>query len=231
MAAEGKSDKELKAGHRARLREKILSRGAGTLSDYEILEYLLSAFIPQKDLNPAAKRLLARFGDFAGVVHATPLELRGVAGIGETAAAAIKIVEAAMVETLRAKLKSRPVVANWQDLLDYLRVSIGGVATEEFHVLYLDSKCRLIADEIQSRGTINQSQVYPREVVRRALGLEAAGAIIVHNHPTGDTAPSSADIEITKKVYQALRAIDVPLHDHVVVSAAETTSFKRLGLL
>jgi DNA repair protein RadC len=219
------------AGHRERLRNKLLSHGHGPLADYEVLELLLSLAIPRRDVKPIAKALLAKFGNFSRLVNASPAELASVPGVGTAAAAAVKIVEAAMVRTLAAAVSEKSVIANWTDLLDYLRVSLGGKKTEEFHLLYLDTKCHLVKDELQTIGTINSSPVYPREVLKRVLELGAASVIMVHNHPSGDPVPSKSDVDITKKVAESLATIDVTLHDHVIVSAAGVASFKALGLL
>ena len=218
-------------GHRQRLREKLLENGRDSLADYELLELLLSIAIPRRDVKPLAKDLIARFKSFAGVIEANPAELAGIKGLGPTAVAAVKIVEAAQVKALGDKIGQRSAIANWADLTNYCRLNIGARETEEFHVLYLDTKCRLIKDEAHSAGTINSSSVYPREILKRALGLGAASVIVVHNHPTGDTNPSRADIAVTEKLKKTLAAADIQLIDHIIVAKGAHASFKSMGLL
>jgi DNA repair protein RadC len=213
------------------LRAKLLEHGRDSLADYELLELLLSIAIPRRDVKPLAKELIAKFKSFAGVIEAVPADLAKIKGLGPAAVAALKIVEASQVKSLEDKVEERSVVANWADLTNYCRLNIGAKDTEEFHVLYLDTKCRLIKDEAHSAGTINQSSVYPREILKRALELGAAGVIVAHNHPTGDTSPSRADIAITEKLKKTLAAIDVPLHDHIIVAKGAYASFKSMGLL
>ncbi|MDR1008826.1 MAG: DNA repair protein RadC [Rickettsiales bacterium] len=218
-------------GHRERLRDKLLDNGTEALADYEILELLLASAIPRRDVKPIAKALLAKFGNFAKVMHASVAELCTVEGIGRTAAGIIKAVEASTRAALRVKIEERDVIANWQDLLDYCRVSFGGRGTEEFHVLYLDTKCKLVKDETHSIGTLNHAGVYPREILKRVLELGAASVIVAHNHPTGDVNPSPADVELTLKIADTLRAADVALHDHIIVSSGAVLSFKAMSLM
>ncbi|MDR3126339.1 MAG: DNA repair protein RadC [Rickettsiales bacterium] len=217
-------------GHRARLRGKLLS-DPDSLADYEVLELLLSIAVPRRDVKPLAKDLLSRFKSFSGVVHADFPVLSEVKGVGPAAAAAVKIVEASCVRALRSEASRRPVIADWPALVDYCRMSIGCRAAEEFHVLYLDAKCNLIRDEVHSSGTVNFSGVYPREVLKGVLAAGASSVILVHNHPSGDTSPSRADIEMTKRIVQALAGVDVAVHDHLVVSQDGVSSFAALGLL
>ena len=189
------------SGHRDRLRERAAKGGLGALPDYELLELLLFRSIPYKDVKPLAKDLLARFG--------------GLEGIGAASHEAAK----------------RPVISSWSALLAYVRVALQHEPREQFRVLYLDKKNQLILDEVQNRGTVDHAPVYPREVVRRALELSASALILVHNHPSGDPTPSRADIEITKQVVQAGRALNVEVHDHLVVGRDGVASFKQLGLM
>jgi DNA repair protein RadC len=218
-------------GHRKRLREKLLARGRSALADYEILELLLAMAIPRRDTKPMAKDLIGKFGGFADVIGAPVDQLRAVAGLGDAGAAAIKTVEAAQVLALESRIAGTSVIANWQDLIDYCKLNIGNLATEEFHVLYLNTKCRLIEDEAHSAGTVNASSVYPREILKRALELGATSVILVHNHPTGDATPSRADIAITEKIRDSLKAIEVALHDHIIVAKGNFASLKALGLI
>jgi DNA repair protein RadC len=218
-------------GHRERLRERLLAGGTSALPDYELLEFLLYAARPRGDTKPLAKALIARFGSLAAVLGAERDALIGVDGMGEASAAALLAVREAGVRLLRAEVLRRHVISSWQQLLDYLTASMSHAATEEFHLLFLDRKNALIADERQQRGTVDHVPVYPREVVKRALELGASAVIMVHNHPSGDTTPSKGDIEMTKAVAKALAAVDLIIHDHVIIGRGRHASFKSLGLL
>ena len=217
-------------GHRERLRERLLGSGASALPDYELLEFLLYAGIPRKDTKPLAKELIARFGSFAGVLSADR-EALADAGLKDGAIAALLGVREAASRFLRAEIAEKPVITNWQALVDYCTARIGFAAAEEFHLLFLDRKNALIKDEPQQRGTIDHTPVYPREVVKRALELNASAIIMVHNHPSGDPTPSRADIEMTKQVREAAKAVGIVLHDHLVIGKGRHASFKSLGLI
>lgn len=218
-------------GHRERLRQKILAHGATGLADYELLEYLLFGVQRQGDTKPAAKRLIEAFGSLGAALSASPAEIARVKGAGEATAAMLAVAMESARRAAREEASTGPVLSSWTKLIDYLRVAMGHGRTEEFRVIFLDSKNRLIRDEQQSRGTINQTAVYPREVVRRALELGSTAIIMVHNHPSGDPTPSRADIEITERVRDAGRLLGVTLHDHVVITKAGHESFRSLGLL
>jgi DNA repair protein RadC len=218
-------------GHRQRLRERLLAVGGEKLPDYELLELVLTLAIPQRDVKPLAKDLLRRFGGFAEVISAEPAELVRVKGMGEVSAAALKIVAAAAVRLSRTALSDKPVIGSWQLLLDYCQAAMARAPIEQFRVLYLDKKNRLIADEVQQTGTVDHTPVYPREIVKRALELGATALILVHNHPSGDPTPSRADIEMTKEVGRAVAALGLQLHDHLIVGRSGHTSFKSHGLL
>jgi len=218
-------------GHRERLRRRLLEAGTDALADYELLEFLLFAAKPRGDTKPLAKALLRRFGNFAGVLGASPEALGAVKGMGPASTAALLAVRAAAREMLRTELKNRSVISSWQQLVDYCTAQIGFGETEEFHLLFLDAKNALIADEEQQHGTVNHTPVYPREVVKRALELAASAIIMVHNHPSGDVTPSRADIEMTRAVREAVKAVGISLHDHLVIGRGRHASFKSLGLL
>lgn len=217
--------------HRKRLRERFLAGGADALPDYELLELLLTLAIPQKDVKPLAKTLIARFGSFNQVLTASPEALMEVDGIKEVAATAIKFVQAAAQRLARQEVLNQPVLSSWDKLLDYCHISMAHRDIEQFHLLFLDRKNVLIADEAQQRGTVDHTPVYPREVVKRALELNATAIIMVHNHPSGDPTPSRADIEMTKLVRDAAKAVGITLHDHLVIGKKGHASFKSLGLL
>lgn len=228
--AEG-GDKPHYHGHRKRMRAKLLDSGPDSFRDYEILEMALWAASPRGDTKPLAKMLIETFGDFARVISADPERLAEVPGIGEAAIAQIKLLDAAAVRLARARVMNRNVLSSWQSLIDYCSASKQYKKTEEFHILFLDRKNVLVADEVQQKGTVDHTPVYPREIVKRALQLEASALIMVHNHPSGDTTPSRADIDMTKQVLEAAKAVGVVLHDHLVIGAGEPYSFRSNGLL
>ena len=218
-------------GHRQRLKDRFLQGGADALPDYELLELLLFLAIPQKDVKPLAKTLLARFNGFAGVLTASPDALMGVDGVKENTATVLKVIQAAAQRLAREEVLNRPVLTSWDKLLDYCRITLAHRDTEQFHLLFLDKKNVLIADEAQQKGTIDHTPVYPREVVKRALELNASAIIMVHNHPSGDPTPSRADIDMTRQVRDAAKAVGVSVHDHLIIGRRGHSSFKALGLL
>lgn len=228
-AEQHKTDKH-KTGHRQRLRARFLSGGPEALADYEVLELLLFAAIRQGDVKPLAKRLIGELGGLGGVLSATPEVLRA-AGLGDASIAAIRIVQAAALHLIRSDLKEQPLLSSWQALLDYLQAGMAREPREQFRVLFLDRKNRLIADEIQQQGTVDQAAVYPREVLRRSLELSASALILVHNHPSGDPTPSKADIAVTKQVIAAAEPLGIVVHDHIVVGRGKHASFRALGLI
>ena len=219
------------AGHRERLRERFAKGGADAMHDYELLELTLFAAIPRRDTKPMAKALLARFGSFAEVIAAPRARLMEVKGVGETVAAHLKIVEAAAHRLSKTKVIGRPALSSWAALLDYCTAAMAREQAEAFRVLFLDRKNILIADEVLSRGTIDHTPVYPREIVRRALELSSSAIILVHNHPSGDPTPSRADIEMTRDIEKAAKALGIAVHDHLVIGRGGHVSFKATGLL
>jgi len=227
-------------GHRERLRERARSAGLGHLPDYELLELFLFRSQPQGDVKPIAKALLNRFGSLAAVLAATVEELMTVKaedsrgrmkGIGAETALDLAALHEVARRVAREPAAKRPVISSWSALLAYVRVSLQHEGREQFRVLYLDNRNQLILDEVQNRGTIDHAPVYPREVVRRALEVSAKAMIIVHNHPSGDPTPSRADIEMTKQVVAAARALGLEVHDHLVVGRDGVASLKQLGLM
>lgn len=229
--AEAKPGRPHYHGHRDRLRKRLIEQGGETLPDYELLEMVLWAANPRGDTKPLAKTLLERFHGFAGVIAAEPDRLREVPGIGEVAVATLKAVEAAAVRLARDRVMNTQVLGSWKQLLDYCKASMSDRTTEQFRLLFLDRKNVLIADEIQQKGTVDHTPVYPREVVKRALQLEASALIMVHNHPSGDPTPSKADIQMTRMVRDAAKAMGVELHDHLVIGRKGHFSFRSGGLL
>lgn len=218
-------------GHRERLRARFLKGGAEAMPDYELLELALFAAIPRRDTKPLAKALLKRFGSFAEVIAAPRERLLEIPGVGDSVANHLKIVEAAAQRLAKTKVMGRPALSSWAALLDYCTAAMARSEKEEFRVLFLDRKNHLIADEVQNRGTVDHTPVYPREIVKRALELGASSIILVHNHPSGDPTPSKADIAMTREVTGAAKALGIALHDHLVIGRGGHSSFKSLGLL
>lgn len=218
-------------GHRERLRRRLFESGASSLQDYEILEVLLYAADPRRDTKPIAKALIDRFGDFAGVATASREALLSVKGVGESGAAQIAVIREAALRLLRAEAKEAPVLGSWQKVVEYCQAQLQFEAVENFHILFLDRKNKLIKDERQNRGTVDHTPLYPREVVKRALELGASAIILVHNHPSGDPTPSRADIETTKEVAKAAALLGVTLHDHLIIGRGKHTSLKTLGVI
>lgn len=217
--------------HRKRLRQRFLTAGNQGVTDYEMLELVLFRAIPRRDVKPLAKALLFAFGDFNGVISAAPERLREIGGVGDAAVTELKIVEAAAHRLARARVINRPALSSWSELMAYCKTTMAHRDTEQFHILFLDRKNVLIADEAQARGTVDHVPVYPREIVKRALELAASAIILVHNHPSGDPTPSGADIDMTVQVERALKSVGIVLHDHVVVGKQADASFRSLGLL
>ena len=218
-------------GHRERLRARFLKGGADAMPDYELLELTLFAALPWRDTKPLAKALLARFGSFAEVIAAPRARLMEVKGVGEGVANHLKIVEAAAHRLAKTQVIGRPALSSWTALLDYCTAAMARIQNEEFRVLFLDRKNVLIADEVQNRGTVDHTPVYPREIVKRALELSASAIILVHNHPSGDPTPSKADIAMTREIVAAAKALGLAVHDHLVIGRGGHASFKSLGLL
>ena len=219
------------AGHRERLRARFLKGGADAMPDYELLELTLFAAVPRRDTKPLAKALLARFGSFAEVIAAPPARLMEVKGVGEGVVHHLKIIEAAAHRLAKTRVINRPALSSWTALLDYCTAAMARAQNEEFRVLFLDRKNVLIADEVQNRGTVDHTPVYPREIIKRALELSASAIILVHNHPSGDPTPSKADIAMTREVASAAKALGIAIHDHLVIGRGGHASFKSLGLL
>lgn len=219
------------ADHRKRLRARFLDGGAAAMPDYELLELVLFRAIPRQDVKPLARRLLDVFGDFNRVLSAAPARLTQVPGVGEAVVLELKLVEAAAQRLARARVINRPVISSWAALLDYCHTAMAHAETEQFRVLYLDRKNTLIADEAQARGTVDHVPVYPREVVKRALELNASALILVHNHPSGDPTPSEADITMTAQIQAAAEALGLTLHDHLIIGRERELSFRSEGYL
>jgi DNA repair protein RadC len=219
------------AGHRARLRDKLLNRGQDALADYELLELILSIAIPRRDVKPLAKALMAEFGSLAEVIHAELPRLEAIKGMGETSIAALKVMQAATIRVTRDQVSDKPVLGGWDALVGYLKASTAYREREVFRVLYLDQKNVLIADEVVNEGTINHAPIYPREIMRHALTLGATSIILCHNHPSGDPTPSRQDIAVTRDIIDVGKKLGVKVHDHVIVGRSGEKSLRAMGLM
>lgn len=217
--------------HRKRLRDRFMTGGASAMPDYELLELVLFRAIPRQDVKPLARRLLEVFGDFNRVLSAPAARLIQVNGVGDAVVQELKIVEAAAHRLARSKVMQRHVISSWEQVIDYCHTTMAHRETEQFRVLYLDRKNVLIADEEQAKGTVDHVPVYPREVVKRALELNASAIILVHNHPSGDPTPSDSDITMTRQINEAAEALEIVLHDHLIIGKSTELSFRAQGYL
>lgn len=218
-------------GHRDRLRQKLVDSDGAALADYELLEAILFRAIPRRDTKPIAKELIRRFGSFAEVLNAPEPELRKVDFIKDAAIAEFALVRAAAQRMLRSAVLDRPVLSSWAKVLDHCRAAMAYEPREQFRVLFLDKRNRLILDEVQQHGTVDHTPVYVREVCRRALELNATAIILAHNHPSGDPTPSRGDIEMTKEIVRIAKGLGITVHDHIVIAREGHASFKGLGLI
>ncbi len=223
--------KKLHQDHRAQLRARFLSGGVQAVADFELLELILCRAIPHRDVRDLCKLLLKQFGTFNGVITASPANLKKIRGVGRAVINELKIVQAAAHKMAQLQVLNKNVLTSWDQLITYCRSRMAHLAQEQFRVLFLDSKNVLIADECLQSGIVNHVPVYPRQIAKRALELDASALILVHNHPSGDPAPSTADISVTLKIIDALRAFSIVVHDHVIIGAAGNISFKEEGLI
>jgi len=219
------------ADHRKRLRQRFSEGGATAMPEYELLELVLFRSIPRQDVKPLARLLLDTFGDLNRVITAPLPRLMAVKGVGESVVQDLKILEAIAHRMMRARVMNQPVLSSWDALIDYCHTTMAHRETEQFRILFLDRKNTLIADEEQAKGTVDHVPVYPREVVKRALELNASALILVHNHPSGDPTPSEADIAMTIQVQDACQVLGLTLHDHLIIGKSREVSFRSGGYL
>lgn len=224
-------DKPHYIGHRDRLRKRFRAGGKSALGDYELLELVLFRAIPRRDVKQLAKKLIKTFGSFAEAISAPPARLREIDGVGVSVVTEFKIIQEAAIRLAQERVLNRPVLSSWNAVVDYCKASMAYSSKEQFRILFLDRKNALITDELQQEGTIDHTPVYPREVVKRALELSAASIIMVHNHPSGDPTPSRADVEMTKQIIDATRALKISVHDHLIIGKGGHASLKSLGLI
>ncbi len=218
-------------GHRRRLKDKFLKYPPASISDYGLLELILFQVIPRRDVKPLAKRLLKRFGNFSNLVHAEREKLSLVDEVTEPVFMQFGIIREILTRVLSDKIMDKNVISSWGSLLEYLHFNMGFLKVEQFRVLFLSKKNTLIADEVMATGTIDQTPVYPREIIKRSLFHEAGAIILVHNHPSGNTTPSVADIDLTTQIVNACKTVNIEVHDHVIIGGGDYYSFKSNMLL
>lgn len=217
-------------GHRDRLRQRFRDGGGDALPDYELLELILFRALPRRDTKPLAKELIAKFGSFAETINAPDERLLEVGGVGDAVITELKLVRAGALRMMKGQVMDRPVLASWTDLLGYCRAAMAFETKEQFRILFLDKRNKIIADEVQQEGTVDHTPVYIREIVKRALELSASAIILVHNHPSGDPTPSRADINMTKQIVDSAKPLGITVHDHIIVGKEGHASFRSLGL-
>lgn len=220
------------AGHRQRVRERFLKVGGDALEDYELLELILQLVIPRRDTKALAKALMREFGSFSGVFNASQARLEKVDGLGATSVAHIKVIQSVAARFARDRIATqKPILSSWSQLIEYCNAQMAYESIEQFRILFLDKKNRLIADEVQQTGTVDHTPVYPREVIKRTLELSATALILVHNHPSGDPAPSSADVRMTKEIVDIAKPLGITLHDHLIIGKSGHSSLRGLKLI
>lgn len=224
-------EKDHKHGHRDRLRERFQNGGADALADYELLELLLFTAIPRKDVKPIAKDLITTFGTLHKMFSATIDDLATIKGISENTAIFLKSIHMLHNRAMKGELMNKPVLNNWDRLLDYCHATMAEDSIERFRVLYLNRKNILIEDEIHASGTIDGANVYTREIMKKAMNIGATALILIHNHPSGDSTPSMPDIEITNQIVSTGKPLNIDVHDHLIISRSGHSSFKSMGLL
>ncbi|MEO6012451.1 MAG: DNA repair protein RadC [Devosia sp.] len=222
----------LNAGHRERVRERFSKVGGEAFSDTELLEAVLHLVIPRKDTKDLAKLLLKRFGSFSGVLGAPATQLAEFKGLGIPTITNLKLIQSAAQRYAHDQVdRKEPILSSWSELIDYCRSAMAFEDIEQFRILFLDKKNRLIADEVQQRGTVDHTPVYPREVIKRSLELGATALILVHNHPSGDPAPSTADIQMTRQIIDVAKPLGITVHDHIIIGKSGHASMKGLRLI
>lgn len=217
-------------GHRERLRKRFRETGAEALPDYELMELVLFRAIPRRDVKPLAKAIIAHFGSFAEAIASSPERLLAIDGVHDGIVTELKLVHAAALRVGQGEIRKRPILASWASVLAYLRAAMAFEGREQLRVLFLDKRNKLILDEVQTRGTVDHTPVYVREVMKRALELSATAIVLAHNHPSGDPTPSKADIDMTKEISKTAAALGILVHDHIIVGRDGHLSLKQAGL-
>lgn len=222
--------KQQMKGHRERLRTRFLKGGADSLHDYELLELYLFRTIPRRDTKPLAKKLIDHFGSFAEAIHAPDHLLREVPGMGDAVITDFRLLSAASLQLVRSEAVKKTVLNSWDELIDYCRAAMAYESREQFRIIFLDKRNKVIADEVQQTGTVDHTPVYIREITKRTLELSATAIILVHNHPSGDPSPSRADIDMTKQIDTVAKGLGIVVHDHIIIAKEGYSSLKALGL-
>lgn len=218
-------------GHRDRLRQRFRDGGVEAVADYELLELILFRALARRDTKPVAKALIKRFGSFSEVIHAPAELLKEVPNVGEAIITELKLIRASALRLMQDEITNKPVLSSWTALIDYCRSAMAYAPREQFRILFLDKKNKLLKDEVQQEGTVDHTPVYIREIIKRALELSATAVILVHNHPSGDPAPSRADIDMTRKIVEAAKPLGITIHDHIIVGREGHASLKGMGLI
>ena len=218
-------------GHRKRLRTRFLKGGEKAFPDYELLELLLFGVIPRGDVKPLAKKLLSECGSLSGILQADIEKLKAIPGIGESSLIALKVIHEVACRFVREEVSSQPILQSWQSVVEYCRARMSHLNVEQFRLLFLDQKNKLIADEVHQQGTIDRTPIFPREIVKRTLELGATALIMVHNHPSGDPTPSQADIDMTRKVIKVAKELDIQVLDHLIIGRFGHTSLREERLV
>jgi DNA repair protein RadC len=227
------NETRLQQGHRKRLRDRFLKSGLAGFADYEVVELLLTLAIPRADVKQPAKALIARFGNLRGILDAPIEDLRAVSGIGSVTPVALQIIKAAATLYLQQSGEGLDSLADPARLSQFWRMRIGALQNEVFEVAYLDSGYRLLRDGVDrlEEGTIDRATVYPRRVVEAVLKRGAAAVVLAHNHPNADLTPSEHDKLLTRAIVLAAETVHLKVVDHLIVSAQDTFSFRKAGLL
>ena len=218
-------------GHRQRLRQRFRDAGVDAVADYELLELILFRALARRDTKPIAKALIKRFGSFSEVIHAPTELLKEVPNVGEAIITELKLIRACALRLMQDDITNKPILSSWTALIDYCRSAMAYAPKEQFRILFLDKKNKLLKDEVQQEGTVDHTPVYIREIVKRALELSATAVILVHNHPSGDPTPSRADIDMTRKIIDAAKPLGITIHDHIIVGREGHASLKGMGLI
>lgn len=218
-------------GHRERARARFNKAGGEALADYELLELLLHVIIPQKDTKSLAKQLLERFGSFSEVLAAPRKQLMEIKGLGDITVTHLKVIMASAQRLTTDAVRDKPILGSWSELLDYCRAHMAFEEVEQFRILFLDKKNKLLKDEVQQVGTVDHTPVYPREVIKRALELNATALILAHNHPSGDPQPSSADLQMTRAIIDIAVPLGITVHDHIIMGRNGHVSMKARKLI
>ncbi|MDA7948873.1 MAG: DNA repair protein RadC [Hyphomicrobiaceae bacterium] len=229
--ASGDAGKPDFLGHRNRLRQRFRDGGADALPDYELLELVLFRALPRRDTKPLAKKLIKTFGSFAETLNAPDTRLAEISGVGEAVITELKLIRSAALRFMKGDVMERSALNSWDAVLDYCRAAMAFDDKEQFRILFLDKRNRIIADEVQQQGTVDHTPVYVREVVKRALELSATAIILAHNHPSGDPTPSRADVEMTRQITDAARSLGIVVHDHIIVGKDGHASLRQLDLI